>query len=196
MYTEYSEVPLLLFLKIAKDESKINLLGYKDDEKAKEFWEHCKDKWDEKHPSSEWVARRSQYKKCVKLSVKINKEQFFLQYFLSSKLVPSEEVFKEAGFKYSTDHISVCKKIQKSIIKDSNQLKIYTSQYESMIKETSNKEAIEKEEISINETLASLELATGQTYEYQKITIGEYEGRHYALNRKHEQLKAQTSGRR
>jgi vacuolar-type H+-ATPase subunit I/STV1 len=198
MYTVYEELPMLLFLKIARDESKVHLL--KNGEKAsnkecRNLWEKFKDRWDEKHPSSDWVQQRMLYKKCLNTSTKLQKLRFFLAFISGCSLVPKEEVFEKAGIPYSKDLVKVKAKVEKLIEKESDKLLMASASLEKLKEELKDKQPLEKEETDFYEVIASLELATGQTYEHSKITIGEYEGRQKALEKKNRIIEAQNKKR-
>lgn len=200
MYTEYSELPLLLFLKIAKDEKRyMHLLrnGEKaSNKKVRKLWEKFKDKWDENHPSSDWVKQRTLYKKCQTMRAKLNKQAFILKYILKSDIVPSEDFFKEAKIPYSTDLIKIASKLNKQIEKGTNQLEIYNAQYSALKKSMSEEQALEEVETNIYEAISSLSIASGIVRKHSEITIGEYEGDQKALERKNESLKNQSNGKR
>lgn len=193
-YTEYEEVPLLLFLKIARDESKVHLLkgdSKASNKKCRKKWAKFRDKWDEKHPSSKWVRQRALYKKCLLANTRLNKYKFFLSYIDSFEIVPGEDVFKEAGIPYSEDFKETVKKVKNLIDKESDKLLMANASLKKLNEELEEEEILEEEENNLHEIIASLELATGQTYDYSKITIGEYEGRQKALERKNRILESQ-----
>lgn len=192
IYSIYEELPLVLFFKIAKDEKKyLHLL--KNGEKAsnkelREIWESHKDRWDADNPSSDWVQRRTLYKKCLVLSTKLKKDRFFIEFLTSCQIVPSKEVFEKAGWPYTTDLVSICKRINKSITKDSNQFEIYNAQYKELSERLSEQESVQQEETNIYEIIGSLQIATGLRLEPSTLTIGDYNGLSKSLDRKNKIL--------
>lgn len=184
----------MLFLKIARDESKVHLLKGKSkasNKKCRKLWSEFRDKWDIKHPSSKWVKQRVLYKKCLSSKTRLGKYRFFLTYIDSFEIVPSEEVFKEAGIPYSEDYESTVKKVKHLIDKESDKLLMANASLKKLNEELEEEEVLADEESNFYEIIASLELATGQTYEHSKITIGEYEGRQKALERKNRIIESQ-----
>lgn len=176
---EYDTFKLKDFFKILKDDTLLKEHGIK-----KEEWDKLKEEWDDKHPGKGAARMVESHRKVVIEGLKIKRDLTLFNFLLTYTDDPRE--FYEAGnIPFKEDPIERFKDLQKRIKKSKRKLEIFSEQRDKLEEEMKSVEEEETDVITdINEVLASFEIAGIGVGNYEKLTLGRYDGLTKAFEKK------------
>lgn len=184
MPLKYSSFPLMKFWEIFKNEELLEPYGIK-----KEDWEKLKEEWMEKHPSPETH-------KIVEISRKIILEDIRLKQFLILVKVASvmdegiKDYYDVLGIKFHEKFEDRITHLNKNISKSKQKIEIFLAQRKKLQEEIQKNTPVqEKETASVNEILASFEIAGINIGNHEEMTLGRYDGLNSAFEKKARKLK-------
>ena len=188
---DYDTFPFKLFFQFLKDESKL-----KDSEISKKDWEYIKEEWNKRHPTPEHIKVVAATKKIFVEAAIIKRLEFLLKIEINYTGDDFEDFYKEAGVNFKTEKLDRMKYLSVQIDKSDQKIKIFNAQLEKLQeqlekdKKVQPKKTYEETIADINEVLASFEIAGIAVGEYEKMTMGRYEGLSKSFEKKAAKQKA------
>ena len=166
---EYDTFPMKKFFKILKDDSLIDKYGI-----SKEDWETLKETWNERHPTAEGSKLIEAHRKVIIEGLKLKRNINLFKALLLHK-GDGKELFEVVALKYYDDPIKRIEYLKKEVQKSEQKLKIFDAQREQIEKEVSEQKEEHREEIDVNEVIASFELHGFTINDYETFPLGIYD---------------------
>lgn len=178
---KYEDFPIKLFFHLLSRPERVAHLFL-----GKKKWEHLKLRWDEDDDSMEADRLLEDQKKAAIPLIKAQRDITVLKWlrFTQSDV---KKVFEELGLPWREDPEELIKSLQKSIRKNISQYENNLIQLQATLKQQKESDGASK--FSIDDAIASLNLAGFTVVDPDKLTIGQFRAMNKAIEKNGERTR-------